>query len=308
MKQTILGSGSALSDALARVLHKYSDGVRLVSRRPKQVTGDEELVQADLLEQDSVDQALKGSEIAYLTIGLEYDANEWLQKWPIVMHNVIQACQKHNVKLVFLDNVYMYGKVEGMMDENTPYNPCSKKGEAREKVATMLQDAMAQGKIEAIIARSADFYGYGAEKTFVMPMVFDKIKSGKSALWLVNAKVPHSLTYIPDIAEALAILGNDASAYAQVWHLPTDLEAPTGEEFIKTVAEAYGVEMKYSVLPQWLLKVLGVFSPMIRETNEMLYQFERPYLFDSTKFQNKYFKATPYKEAIRRIIKEEYAT
>ena len=305
MRQTILGSGSALADELARVLCEYTDTIRLVSRSPKAVLGDEELVSADLLKPEEVDRAIEGSDVVYLIVGLVYDAKYWLEKWPEVMQNVIQGCRKHKAKLVFLDNVYMYGKVDGVMDENTPYNPCSIKGEARAQTAKILEDAFSKGEVDAIIARSADFYGYGADKTFAMPMIFDKLRSGGSAMWLVNADVIHSMTYVPDIAKAMAILGNDDTAYNQIWHLPTDKEPITGKQFIEMVAEVYGVKAKYTVVPKWMLKIIGLFSPMIKETNEMLYQFELPYLFESSKFENRYFKATPYKEAIKQIKKRE---
>ena len=308
MRQTILGSGGVVGDELAKNLRKYTNTIRLVSRYPKKVFGDEELVSADLCHADEVSQAIAGSDIIYLTVGLNYDTKQWQEKWPKIMKNVIKGCKKHNAKLVFLDNVYMYGKVDGVMDESTPYNPCSIKGEARAKTAKILEDAISQGEVDAIIARSADFYGYGADKTFAMPMIFDKLKSGGSAMWLVNADVIHSMTYVSDIAKAMAILGNDDTAYNQIWHLPTDKEPITGKEFIEMVAEVYGVKAKYTVVPKWMLKIIGLFSPMIKETNEMLYQFELPYLFDSSKFENRYFKATPYKEAIKQIKKREDET
>ena len=120
--------------------------------------------------------------------------------------------------------------------------------------------------------------------------------------------MPHSLTYTPDIAKALALLGNDVAAYNQVWHLPTDKEVLSGKEFIEIVAREYDVKAKYSVIPKWMLQLIGLFDPMIRETKEMLYQFELPYLFDSSKFEKRYFKATPYKEAIKQIKEREDAT
>ena len=305
MRQTILGSGSALSDELVKVLHEYTDTIRLVSRNPKKVLGDEELLSADLLQKDEADKAIADCDVVYLVIGLAYDAKSWEKEWPIVMQNVIAGCKKHKAKLVFLDNVYMYGRVDSMMDENTRYNPCSKKGEVREKIVKMLEEAMSQGEVKAVIARSADFYGYKAEKTFASPMIFDKLKFGKTAMWLVNANVAHSLTYIPDIAKAMVILGNDEEAYNQVWHLPTDKYPITGKEFIELVADVYGVKAKYTVVSKWMLKIIGLFSPMIKETNEMLYQFEFPYLFNSSKFESRYFQATPYKEAIKEIKKRE---
>jgi len=304
MIETILGSSGIIGTELAKELSKYGNFVNLVSRNPKPIVGDEMLYGADLTDKKNTFEALKGSDIAYLTVGLEYDTKVWQSKWPVIMSNVIEACKYYNTKLVFFDNVYPYGKVDGWMREDTPYNPCSKKGIARAEVAKMLESAIKSKEITALIARSADFYGVDATKTFAMPMIFDKYKSGKKASWLINKHQPHSMTYVKDIVKALAVLAHDEKAYSQTWHLPTDKNAPTGEEFMRSVAKAYGVEPNSNVLPIWMLKIVGLFDKVVKETKEMAYQFNSPYLFDSSKFENRYFKATPYKEAIAEIVAE----
>jgi len=159
--------------------------------------------------------------------------------------------------------------------------------------------------IDVIIARSADFYGAGADKTFAIPMIFDKYKAGKRASWLLDASQPHSMTYTPDIGKALALLGNTHEAYNQTWHLPTDGNPLTGKAFMRAVAAAYSVSPKYSVISSWMLKLIGFFVPMIAETREMAYQFDRPYLFSSQKFEKAFFKPTPYKKAIAEIAASE---
>jgi len=302
MIQTILGSGGVIGTELAKVLPKYGKNIQLVSRNPKHVLGDEKLISADLLNAKAVDDAVKGSNIVYLTVGLKYNSKVWEEQWPVVMQNVINACVKEKAKLVFFDNVYMYGKVKGKMTEETPYNPCSKKGEIRAKVASMLQDAINRGDIEAIIARSADFYGEGARHSFAIPMIFDKYKVGKTASWILDKEQPHSMTYTKDAAKGLALLGNSEDSYNQVWHLPTDQNALTGEVFMNYVADAYGVKAKQSVLSSWMLTFAGWFVPMVKETKEMAYQFDSPYLFNSSKFENKFFKPTSYKEGIKEVV------
>ena len=302
MIETILGAGGIIGIELAKELAQKGDEVRLVSRNPKPVIGSETLIKADLTNYKETSDAVEGSDIVYLTVGLDYDTKVWQTQWPLVMQNVIKACKIHKAKLVFFDNVYAYGKVEGWMREDTPYNPCSKKGEVRAEIAKMLKAAMKRGEVTALIARSADFYGKDAEKTFAMPMIFEKYKAGKSAAWLLDKRQPHSMTYTKDIAKALALLGRDKDAYSQVWHLPTDKHAPTGEAFMNAVAKAYGVKPKRSVLSLWMLKFAGFFDPLVRETKEMAYQFDSPYLFDSGKFETRYFQATPYEKAIEEIV------
>jgi len=135
-------------------------------------------------------------------------------------------------------------------------------------------------------------------------MVLDNFKAGKKAMWLSNNKVKHSMTYITDAAKATAILGNTEDAYNQIWHLPTDKNALTGKEFIEIAAKEFGVAPKYTVLKNWVLRMVGMFNKTIKESNEMLYQNEFDYLFDSSKFDKRFdFKTTTYEEGIKETVK-----
>ncbi|MEO8399271.1 MAG: NAD-dependent epimerase/dehydratase family protein [Ignavibacteriaceae bacterium] len=301
--QTILGSTGVIGNELAKALSVYTNKIRLVSRNPKQVNGNDELLPADLTDKEQTLNSVKGSEIVYLTVGLEYDINVWRSKWPIVMHNVIDACKKHNSKLVFFDNVYSYGKVNGWMKEQSPLNPSSEKGKVRKQISEMILEEIEKGNLKAIIARAADFYGPKAP-SFVNVMIFENFKKGKRAMWLVNDKVKHSFTYTPDAGKATAILGNTEDAYNQIWHLPTDINALTGKEITELCAKDFGAESKYIVLPKWMLKIIGLFNKTIKENNEMLYQYDSDYLFDSTKFEKRFnFKPTSYTDGIKETMK-----
>jgi nucleoside-diphosphate-sugar epimerase len=302
--QTILGAGGIIGTELAKSLPEYTDSIRLVSRNPKKVNHTDDLVSADLLDAGRTLHAVQGSEVVYLTVGLPYNIKTWQSQWPIVMKNVIDACKKQNAKLVFFDNVYAYGRVNGWMTENTALNPSSKKGEVRKKIADMLMEEAAGGKLKAIIARAADFYGPNTPLSFVNIMVFDNFKKGKKALWLINDKVKHALTYTPDTGKATAILGNTESAYNQVWHLPTDRNALTGKEFIERVAAEFKLSPRYMVLPRWMVQTAGFFNGNVRESVEMLYQNDSDYLFDSSKFDKTFdFKATSYNQGILETVK-----
>jgi len=299
-----MGSGGVIAKELAKNLPQYTEKIRLVSRNPKQINPTDETLLANLTNRKQVFKAVRDSEVIYVTIGLPYKLSIWEKFWPLIMKNVIDACKEYHTKLVFFDNVYLYGKVEGWMTENTPVNPCSKKGEIRAKIAQQLMDEINKGNLKALIVRSADFYGPVATNTFILPMVFDNLKKGKSAKWIVNDKVKHSFTFTPDAGKATALLGNKDSAYNQVWHLPTDKNVLSGRQFIEEVAKVYGVEPKYSVLNKWMFRITGLFNPMAKETIEMLYQFEFDYLFDSSKFENAFFKATTYQKGIQEVAKE----
>jgi nucleoside-diphosphate-sugar epimerase len=134
--------------------------------------------------------------------------------------------------------------------------------------------------------------------TFLYPLVYDKVMKGKKAQWLINADLKHSLTYTADAARATALLGNTSDAYNRVWHLPTDRNAPTGKELIQMVQDSYGKNTGYSTLSRWMLKMVGLFVSEIREMDEMLYQYDSEYLFDSSDFENHFFKATPMKKSV----------
>jgi nucleoside-diphosphate-sugar epimerase len=297
---TILGSGGSVSDQLIPVLQKNNEKIRLVSRNPKPV-GNTETLAADLTNFEDTLQAVKGSTVVYMLAGLPYDIRVWRKSWPRMMTNLINACNATNTKLIFFDNVYMYGKVDGKMTEETAFNPVSKKGEVRAAIATQLISEMKLGNIKAMIARSADFYGPVGYKTSVPNiLVFANLKKGKKAQWMMNAKVPHSFTYVHDAAKALYMLAKKDEAYGQTWHMPTAGNPPTAEEFIKMAAEDMNTRGGYFTINKPMMWMAGLFNRPIEELIEMSYQYQYPYLFDSTKFENAFrFVPTDYNTGIR---------
>jgi nucleoside-diphosphate-sugar epimerase len=302
--QTILGANGTIGSVLAKELTQYTNKIRLVSRHPKKVNETDELFPADLSDASQVEKAIAGSEIVYLLVGFDYSIKAWQDKWPKLMRAAIDACIKHKCKLVFFDNVYLYDIKEiGHMSEESAINPPSKKGKVRKEVAEMMMNAIKAGKLNGLIARSADFYGPGNEKSFLMEVVYKNLRKGKKANWFIDADKKHSFTYTPDAAKATALLGNTADAYNQVWHLPTDKNTLTGRALTSLFAKEMKTKDGCSVLPMWLLKVLGLFMPFMREMPEMMYQYDRDYFFDSSKFDKRFeFKTTSYQEGIREIV------
>lgn len=305
--QTILGSGGIIGHEASFCLSEFTDRIRQVSRNPKKVNDSDQVFPADVKSELDVRQAVKGSDVVYLTVGLPYNTKIWQEYWPVIMRNTINACKEHNAKLVFFDNVYMYGKVDGWMTEKTPFNPCSKKGEIRAKVAEMLLEEMNKGNIKALIARSADFYGPRAANTYLTPMVFDRLNSGKKPQLMISSKIKHSLTFTPDAARSMVLLGNSNDAYGQSWHLPTDKDVMTGEELVKEASRIFNKKNSFSLLSPMMIKMASWFSPVIKESREMLYQFEYDYLFDSTKFNEIYFEPTSYINGIETIYRTQYS-
>ena len=179
----------------------------------------------------------------------------------------------------------------------------SKKGRIRAELNQMIFDQIAKGNLKAIIARSADFYGPVKDRSLMMELVYKNLNAGKKAQWFCNARVKHSFTYIPDAAKGTAILGNNEDAYNQIWNLPTDKNAMTGEEWIRLFAAEMDKSNKYQVIPVWMLKILGVFIPVMREFPEMAYQYDRDYIFDSSKFEKCFnINATASKDGIRETV------
>lgn len=137
--QTILGAGGSIGVELAKALPAFTDRIRLVSRTPQKVNAGDELFATDLTDAAAVDKAVSGSEVVYLTVGFPYRTKIWEQRWPVTMHNVINACKRHNARLVFFDNIYMYDRDHlQQMTEETPIRPTSKKGTVRRQIADML--------------------------------------------------------------------------------------------------------------------------------------------------------------------------
>jgi nucleoside-diphosphate-sugar epimerase len=295
---TILGAGGPIGTELAKILAAGNKPFRLVSRNPKQLPG-AEVKAADLADPRATVEAVAGSDVVHLLVGLKYDTAVWGEMWPRIMSNTIEACKRAGARLIFFDNVYMYGKVDGPMTEDTPYAPSSKKGEVRAKIATQLMDQVRAGGLTALIARSADFYGPDTDNGVPNVLVLKALAHGSRPSWLVNAHVPHSLTFTPDAARGIAMLAERPSAWNQIWHLPTTPRPLTGRQFIETAAREFGEVPKYRVLSRPMLRVAGWFNPLVRESYEMLYQSDSPYLFDSTKFAREFgFAGTPYEEGI----------
>ena len=307
--QTILGSGGAIGRELAKALKEFTDEIRLVSRNPEKVNPTDELFSADLLNPAEVNKAVKGSSVVYVTVGFPYNLKVWQENWPRFTRNVVDACIENNCKLVFFDNIYMYDPdfLDGMTEE-THVKPISKKGKVRAEIADMIMSKVKEGKLKAIIARSADFYGPDIQNTSMLTeTVFNPLSKGKKANWMSSVNFKHSFTYTPDAGKATAFLGNTEDAFNQVWHLPTAPDPFTGKKWMEEIAKELGVNLKYQVASKFLIKIMGLFVPILKEMPEMMYQYDRNYEFNSKKFEHNFdMKPTPYAEGIKEIVASDF--
>ncbi len=304
--QTILGSGGSIGTELAKALKQYTADIKLVSRNPVRVNDTDTLHAVDLTDAMQVEEAVEGSEICYVTLGFEYNTRVWEERWLPFMTTVVETCTKHKSKLVFFDNVYAIGGNHVRhITEDSPLSPSSKKGEVRAAVDNLILDRMKHKGLQAIIARAPDFFGpVKKQNSLLLNLVYDNLAKGKAAQWFCNADVPHTMGYTADLARGTAMLGNSEDAYNQVWNLPVDMNALTGREWATLFAEEMNAPDKLRVVPLWGLRLMGLFVPILREMPEMMYQFDRPYNFDCTKFTNKFeYTAVSNREAARQTIK-----
>jgi len=300
---TLLGANGAIGHTLSAALRQAGAAIRQVSRTPRREHADDEAMSADLLDARATAGAVADSDIAFLVAGLKYDTATWRAQWPLIMRNVIAACGSGGVRLVFFDNVYAYGRVSGPMTEDTPFNPCSRKGEVRAGIARMLLEAMTAGTLRAMIARAADFYGPGVANSFPQATVFTRLRTGKAPQWIGNPRARHSFTYVPDTGPALVRLAAEPTAWGHSWHLPTSAEAITGADFARLACESAGQPTRLHTLPRWVLRALELFVPMLRENAEMMYQFEHDYVFDSSRVARAFgLQATPYRAGIAAAV------
>jgi nucleoside-diphosphate-sugar epimerase len=306
MFHTILGAGGPVGKSLATALTNLNKQVRLVSRQPLVTNNGQYWLKADLsVEQDVID-ALEGTEVAYLTIGLPYSTKIWREYWPRVMKNVTTACLHHGVRLVFFDNIYAVSPNHlNPITESSPLQPCSKKGEIRAEVIRILMEAVEKKGLMGLIARSADFLTLEENKGIIRPLLYDRMLKHQRAQWICNAHVIHNFSYLPDLGKGTALLGTTPDVMQQVWNLPTDPTPMTGVDWIRMMAEEMPTSEKYTTISAGMIKFLGVFIPSMRELVEMLYQYDRDYFFDSSKF-NRYFNYIPAspREAIQEMLIE----
>jgi nucleoside-diphosphate-sugar epimerase len=306
MTQTILGAGGAIGVELSKALSAFTSDIRLVGRNPQPVNATDQLFPADLTVKDQVQAAVSGSDICYLTIGLDYSTRLWQKLWPRLLRDVAEACMQHQTKLVFFDNVYAIGSDHvNHITEQSPISPTSQKGQVRAECDRYLQDLVERGKLEAIMARSPDFFGPITATSVMMILVYENLVKGKKAQWFCNADVVHSMGYTPELARGTALLGNTPDAYNQIWNLPVDSTAPTGRAWTQMFAEALQTEAKVQVFPAWAIKSLGLFMPILKETSEMLYQYDRDYYFDASKFAARFTNTpTTNADAVKQTVEQ----
>jgi nucleoside-diphosphate-sugar epimerase len=304
----VLGAGGGTGGAIVRELVGQGRRVRAVSRGGRVAASYGALppalfedVAADVTEREQLRRALDGADVVYHCAQPAY--TRWPQEFPAMTRGILAATIAAGVKLVFADNLYMYGPVEGPMTEQTPPVAQTKKGKVRVAMAAELLEAHRDGALRVVIGRSSDYYGPGGLGSALGERFFKAVLAGKKAQWFVDLDQPHTLSYLPDMARAFVILGERDEADGQVWHTPA-AEAQTGRQYIELAARVAGTVTKPAVLGPGTVRMLGVFVPVLREFPELLYQYDRPFVMAADKFEAAFgpFVVTPHEDALRATL------
>lgn len=303
--QTVLGANGQIAEELTRYLHDNVTGdLRLVSRNPRKVHDTDQLFGANLVDADATADAVEGSDIAYLTVGLPIDSTLWEQQFPTMMANTIAACQRHGTKLVFFDNTYMYPRTSDPQVEDTAFEPMGRKATVRAQIATRLLTEMRAGTIEAVICRAPEFYGPGKTKSLTNSAIFDRIKKGKRPLVPIDAHTRRSIIWTPDASRAMGLIGNTADAYGQTWHLPIDPDRLTYDAMITIASEVTGRKIPFTTVPLTAFRIGGLVNASVKEANELMPRYRQDNIFDSSKFATRFpdFDVTTYRQGIAEIL------
>ncbi len=259
-----------------------------------------EHVRGDAAEGEVLKSICRDAAIVYHCVNVPYP--EWSRKLLPIAEAVVGAASAAGARLVVMDNLYMYGPPDGPMTEMTPRAARGRKGRLRARLEDYFMDAHHTGSVRLAIGRAADFYGLAAKSAPSM-LVFEPAVEGKAASWVGSLDALHTLNYLPDVARSLVTLGERDEALGEIWHLPA-AEPVTGRQFIEMVFQELGQPPKMRIINRPMMLLAGLFSPMIRESAEVYYQFERPFIMDSSKFERAFGKqVTPHREAIREILR-----
>lgn len=299
--QVVLGATGGVGQAIVQALAAQGAQVRAVNRSGRaRVAASVEVMAADLTSRESTRAACQGASVIYHCAGVPYD--QWEAALPVMLDNVIAAVSATEATLVYTDNTYMYAPSPKPLTEDSRQAPVTRKGKLRKHLAETILAAHAQGQIRATIGRAPDFYGPGVRTSAVGEQFFNAVVEGRRVPWLGKLDVPHTLVFVEDFARGLITLGRHEQTLGQVWHIPT-APALTGRQYIILASEAAGVQARALALPGLLLRVLGLTNAVLRESVEMLYEFNEPYLIDGSKYSRAFDGThTSHQEAMRRTV------
>jgi nucleoside-diphosphate-sugar epimerase len=298
----VLGASGGLGSAVVWQLVQQGKRVRAVSRSAERVNLGHriEAVRADITDPTQMRMICQDAAVIYHCTNAPYP--EWAQALPPMMDAVIAAAETSGAKVVYGDNLYMYGRVSGAITPDLPDRATGKKGLVRSKIAAQLMDAHRSGRIQATIGRASDFFGPGVLNSMMGEVVFQALVEGKTLNLIGKLDVPHTYTFIEDFAKGLVTLGAREEALGEIWHIPS-AETITTRQFLDLIFAEAQYTPKLRIASPLMLNFLGVFSKMMCELKEISYEFEQPFIVDHQKYERVFGSdPTPHREAIRRTI------
>jgi nucleoside-diphosphate-sugar epimerase len=305
-RHVIFGTG-AIGLAVLDALRRRGETARLVNHSGQaRVPDDVEVIGGDARDPAFTTTVADGAQVIYQTLNPPYA--EWTAQFPLLQAGVLAAAEATGARLVSMENVYMYGRPAGRpLTEDRAYEAHTTKGQLRGRMARELLAAHVAGRVEVAIGRASDYFGpRGGAQSNLGDRVFPAALAGKTATVLGDPDQPHTYTYVPDIGEGLAVLGEHPDAPGQVWHLPNDADTRSTRQLVDIVYRRAGQRRgKLRRLPPVLLRAVGLVNPTMRELLEMQYQFEEPFVVDSSKITNKLgVEATPVEVALTDTLRE----
>ena len=289
IKRSVVFGAGQVGSVLARILLEQGDDVRVAKRTPGGIPDGAHAVLGDATDLTFCIQAAEGAATVYHCMNPPYSAKVWADLLPRYMRNLIEASARAGARLVVLDNVYMLGRPGGKaLTDDTPMNPCSRKGAIRAAAAQMLFDAHRRGDVRATEGRASDFYGPGGKLTLLGDYFWPRVLKGRSGQVIVDPNAVHTYHYIPDVADGLATLGAAPDdAFGKPWMLPCR-PAETFRDLVRRLEQPFGKRLSLQVVPGWMQLAMSVFIPPLRETGEMRYQWEEPFVIDDAPFRKRF--------------------
>jgi nucleoside-diphosphate-sugar epimerase len=279
----IFGTG-AIGLATLDALRRRGETARMINRSGAAAVPDGvEVIGGDARDPRFTTAVAQGARVVYQTLNPPYD--QWTQQFPVLQAGVLAAAEAAGARLVSMENVYMYGRPAGRpLTEDREYAAHTRKGTLRGRMARDLLAAHAAGRVEVAIGRASDYFGpRGGAQSNLGDRLFPAALTGSTATVLGDPDEPHTYTYIPDIGEGLAVLGEHADAPGHVWHLPNDPHTRTTRQLVDTVYGLAGSSpAKLRVIRPYQLRVAALVFRTLRELLEMQYQFAEPFIVDSS--------------------------
>jgi len=228
--------------------------------------------------------------------------HEWVQRFPPLQASIVEGAAAARAKLVSAENLYMYGEVDGPIREDLPLAALTRKGRTRAAMAQDLLEAHAKGRLRVAIGRGSDFFGPHVLSSALGERTFVPALAGKRVFAFGDIDLPHTYTFIEDFGKALVILGERDEALGQVWHIP-NAETVSTRTLVTMIFEEVRQKPNVTSMSPTMMRMIGFFIPAVREMKEMMYEFQKPFIVDSSKFSRTFGNhATPLREAIRKTL------